>query len=549
MCVVPGILSDQLLLSVGDNQALLCCTNKGRLISRYLVLVFFCKTHTHGKWSFPMCTNKRWITNQYTGDRLFVPCGHCPACLQKKANTRANKINHNFKPGFVALFVHLTYSNDCVPYIYKSDLDLSYDDTHRVIQSDIPIWRDSKNRRIRTTTDYNIKKHRLRKHHVVGYFNSEFECPTPEEANDLPILTNMHDDNKLGVIFYHDVQCFIKRLSIYVIRRKVLSFSDREFSYHVCAEYGENLTRPHFHLLIFVKSHCYKYWAKAIAENWLYDDYNRTIRNIEVAKNAAKYVASYINCYTTLPSFLQQSPFKPKYSHSLFFGQASNMFQLSSILSKIERGDLTYPRLMPESNGSFRVVSVRYPSYVLRRYFPKFKGFSRLTDDQIQDVLYDPVKYLKQYQYLLGYKLIYDDDGVVLQDDYSFNCSKILHAQERFFSYLDLTDFRRTRSIYQYCFYYISVFRLLRSQAWHFMYDSIKNPIDNIFAYDNLNEIYDKGLQDEPFFETLKPIVESYPGVSLNPNTFSQNVADDLYFSDMFYRYDKAHKVNQFNNY
>ena len=39
-----------------------------------------------------MCTNQREIVNKYTGHRLYVKCGHCPACLQEKAAYRVSRI-------------------------------------------------------------------------------------------------------------------------------------------------------------------------------------------------------------------------------------------------------------------------------------------------------------------------------------------------------------------------------------------------------------------------------------------------------------------------
>ena len=97
-----------------------------------------------------MCTNKRYITNVH-GRKLLVNCGHCPACLQEKANRRAYKIKCHSAPDNVCLFVGLTYTNDFVPYfkksefsnvdIYESDGSLPNIDAGDLCR-DVPIYRD-----------------------------------------------------------------------------------------------------------------------------------------------------------------------------------------------------------------------------------------------------------------------------------------------------------------------------------------------------------------------------------------------------------------------
>ena len=100
-----------------------------------------------------MCTNKRWVRNRYTGKYIYVNCGHCPACRQQKADHMAQKIRNNDKEGYIALFVHLTYANSCLPYIRKSELMISPSVSERVHQDSVNVYRDSYNRRIRTTPD------------------------------------------------------------------------------------------------------------------------------------------------------------------------------------------------------------------------------------------------------------------------------------------------------------------------------------------------------------------------------------------------------------
>ena len=82
-----------------------------------------------------MCTNRKYIRNQYTGKRMIVPCGKCDACKQAKANRVAQRIRSSIPDGFVGIFAGLTYDEKYIPYIKKQDLENNELDT-------IPIYRD-----------------------------------------------------------------------------------------------------------------------------------------------------------------------------------------------------------------------------------------------------------------------------------------------------------------------------------------------------------------------------------------------------------------------
>ena len=70
-----------------------------------------------------MCTNRIKVTNKYVGRSFYVDCGHCPACLQRKANKSCRKIISEYgRPHSFMCFVTLSYDNDHIPYI-QPDLD------------------------------------------------------------------------------------------------------------------------------------------------------------------------------------------------------------------------------------------------------------------------------------------------------------------------------------------------------------------------------------------------------------------------------------------
>ena len=49
-----------------------------------------------------MCTHRRYITNPYARNkRVLVDCGHCPSCLQKKADAKAKLISYVNSDGVI----------------------------------------------------------------------------------------------------------------------------------------------------------------------------------------------------------------------------------------------------------------------------------------------------------------------------------------------------------------------------------------------------------------------------------------------------------------
>ena len=62
---------------------------------------------------------------------------------------------------------------------------------------------------------------------------------------------------------------------------------------------------------------------------------------------------------------------------------------LSAILEKADRQTLTYNRITVK-DGVPCITPVPIPKYVINRFFPKFKGYSYVTDDEIRKLLLVP---------------------------------------------------------------------------------------------------------------------------------------------------------------
>ena len=378
-----------------------------------------------------MCTNKKWIRNKFDGKKYFVPCGHCEACQMEKANKVAQKIRNNSSKNWITLFVHLTYANSCIPYIRKTDLYKGLFST--------PIYRDSINRRKRLGSGYSTEKCRTFKTVQIGSFELLDIPDNIESIENLPSPTHINDTDKVGVIFLPDIQNYIKRLRSYV-KYYADTYQKFDFSWFQLAEYGETFSRCHFHLLFRIPATAsVKLWKSALSANWLYDDYNTTYRNIQIAVQASNYVSSYINRPSTIPPFFYQKQLAPKRSHSFRFGQAIPEFSLEEICKKIDLRNLTYDVYGIRKDGTFGAVTVSYPSYIINRYFPKFKGYFRLTPHEVEDVLNFASTIIRDAK-IYGWKnLINLDIGINCQY-YNYNVLRVLYLLKVRCDY-DLEDF------------------------------------------------------------------------------------------------------------
>lgn len=353
-----------------------------------------------------MCTHKKLVKNKYTGQVLYVNCGKCEACLQAKANRQANRINNEQSTGLVTLMVMLSYDEKFVPYVTKSDLE--NDELF-----ELPIRRDYavrlyKGKQIVLPTSNDSDKPFYRKViDVIPYFNEETGERIKGRLSYVPNLfkegRGFHPE-KTGVAYYKDYQDFCKRLRENLSRRLPETVRPTLRLYG-CSEYGERKFRPHFHFLATTEPQYLSYLRDAILQSWLFCD-RATLqdpRNMQVARNAASYVASYVNKSPDIPEALTEI-IAPKKSHSKDFGIKLPAFQLDSILEKTDKGTLTYARAT-KHNGIPCVFDAALPKYVIARYFPQFKGLCRLSPDSLVCALRFPSAFFsnRKHQEITNY--------------------------------------------------------------------------------------------------------------------------------------------------
>ena len=459
-----------------------------------------------------MCTNGKYVHNKYIHKSIFVSCGHCDSCIQAKANARAQRIrNHN--DGGTCLFVTLTYDNRFVPYVSSSDLiniqDISSHDV--VVKRDFDVRYYRGNKKVYRCDDV-----------LTSFKASDFK----KYCYDVPILRKKKDC--VGVIYWKDVQNFIKRLRINLFRNGY----ENDISYFAVGEYGSGkhaTFRPHFHLLLYTGKITLQEIRPFIVQSWPYGDMLRENQRIQQAIDASGYVASYVSKSASLPTICESAPIRQKHSHSLYFGAGLPCFSLPSLLEKADKQDMSYSREVFK-DGKPCLASLPIPKYVINRYFPRFKGDSSLSPAEIRDCLRCPIGVWDKFGEnpsritpLIGKEFSYS------KEDYR---KFIVHLRHCVDNYITITH----KTIDDYVIDYQRVW----FARWNYIY---KHSYDDVISYfdffENINEHIDNLIDVAP---TL-PISDKYV---LNPNARFDVQLRSSNLSDLYHKKEYFKSLNSY---
>ena len=314
-----------------------------------------------------MCTHQRLIYPPHSRRPLYVKCGKCPSCLQEKASFRVSRIHNTERPDYIVLMVTLTYSQKCAPYVDRSE---AYEFVNGNL-SQLNVYRDCSVRKVRKPSDFNDYTQVYKFNYTRQILETIDFIEDDYSVNLVSTKDLKHEHGKIGVSYYKDYQQFAARLRQNLKRH--YDFQDLFFIYN-CSEYGIKSQRPHFHLLIFIPKSAEKIFRAAIIESWPFSNLSRFPRAVEKSYRSASYVASYVNKPSNFPNFFRRY-FKEKHSYSKGFGVSNKNFDLSKILEKVECGFIKYT-IMQNKHGIPTLLDVPIPSYVINRYFPKFKGYT-----------------------------------------------------------------------------------------------------------------------------------------------------------------------------
>ena len=305
---------------------------------------------------------------------MYVKCGHCPACLQEKAANRVRRIKNTFDDSLACYMVTLTYSRGTAPYVLR---DEAFDFVNGRM-SELNVYRDCMFRKVRKPSDYNDYNQVNKKIHgtfVLDSVSFDYSGHANGRVCSLKGTKDLkHEFGKIGVVHYPDYQHFISRLRLNLKRH--YNYEGKLFVY-ACSEFGSSSFRPHFHLLLFIIKSAESALRSSVFASWPFSNLARFPRAFERCFNAASYVASYVNQPANFPVFFK-TYFPPKHSYSKGFGLGRSAFSLSNILQKVEQGHLWYS-VIKDKQGQNVVSNVPFPAYVINRYFPKFKTYTRIA--------------------------------------------------------------------------------------------------------------------------------------------------------------------------
>lgn len=447
-----------------------------------------------------MCLNKKWIINQITGQRLFVPCGCCSACLQEKALRMTNIIRQHCPDGSRPLFVTLTYARYMCPYFNQSDFD-------KIVSgetSELPIYRDSK---LLHNGKFKKDKQLLK----------TIDC---DVQKDFKFRTLKHEGKhgaRVGVIYYKDVQDFIKRFR----QRFFRAVGKTDLSFYAASEYGPTTLRPHFHLLVYVP---YEYEDTArdlLVKSWPFGNKERTRKHILSFGSFESYVSSYVNCFSSVPAFLWRY-FKPKKSMSIFFG-LGKVSSLDSILDMSTKRCFNF-KLSTTTDGKAKEYNIRLSKRAINKYFPYFVGVGTLSEHQTCQLFTCPARYSEFFEdaRLVGNSHMYDFTRALARG-YNRFCSQ--YGNVPMFEYARIYSFVWTS-------YKLSSFDgFYNNELWR------SGMIDKYQMYDNLPFIkFGKLRYYRKEFDIDK--------ISDNPNYYYEN---GVRHSKMVYEFNRRVKTKKIN--
>lgn len=214
---------------------------------------------------------------------MYVPCGHCSACLLSRSQRWVERLEHESRNHRYQLFVTLTYDDAYIPVLSK--LGSCFHDPDR--------------------SHVGVDKPRIS-------FNTE-DFVLPDDVKTLDYIDSV---DYIYYLSHSDAQKFIKRLRTNLYRyltRNNYEVPQSIFRYFLVGEYGTQPKdgkhfRPHYHCILWFDS---EFEAQAveslIRKSWKFGFVDSSF----VSSTANSYVAKYLNCLTDLPSVYRHREIRP----------------------------------------------------------------------------------------------------------------------------------------------------------------------------------------------------------------------------------------------
>lgn len=480
-----------------------------------------------------MCVNGRYVYNKYTGERLFSKCGHCHACQMEKASSHYSRIMNDEAAEthsmYFSLFVTLNYSNQCLPVVFSSD-------AHKSV---IPVYRHIKLYRGRTRLGH-FKTYRCKGLFKIcdlnlnssdisrGYNASLSGVETPQKWT--------YEPKCFGVALSKDFSDFMQRLRMTLRRNYNLDTRYVKFSYFKVQEYGPTTLRPHFHVKINFPASWRPYYHQlrnAVISSWPFCSLRQMRKNVGIAVSGQRYVSQYTCRPSRYPDYFRIRSISQKCSFSRGFGFGRLAFTPSKVLQMLDRRDFHY-HYEYVHEGQVLSVLCPIPPYVVRRYFPTFKGRHLLDSKSLESVLQLPNRIYSFARYL---------------DIDSEGCASIVRRLRKARRFLGLSPYQYSRAYLEFLRVYPCWRQKIDLLSHCGSWDDYYTNNDDAFLYFVRRESLMTDALSASFydkcFNVWNGLMKSVSDV-VNPNSFRYNILDNDVKEKKFQDWEKKAKLNSY---
>lgn len=342
------------------------------------------------------CKNPQRIYNKYSNEFVWVPCGKCSICKNRRSAHYTELLERERSQHKYCFFVTLTYSDNCLPVLSTGDF-CEYD-------SRLDCEFVSSRSRDGICIPYN------------GLFpsdkfwkNSDDSCPDDMYSQaDIDFFNSWIDFGGLPIVSKSDVQLFLKRLNKFIHDHVTHQF--KNFRYFGVSEYGSTTFRGHYHFIFYCdNTELANRFSECVSSCWKFG-----ISDCQLVENSAcGYVAQYINKSADMPYVYKHKLLRPFFlcSRNPFIGTFTQCPEIdreivdNSVVSTFVR----------EKKDSPSFVNVPLQQSYQNKLFPKCPSYCTVSDN-VRTQLYSissrfPAKDLRSFITQIYDYLVSDSTG------------------------------------------------------------------------------------------------------------------------------------------
>lgn len=316
-----------------------------------------------------------WLSSS---QKIAVPCGKCPSCLNTKRSSLALKLRLEETHSNYCYFLTLTYDDASLPLFKLENSDVASDFflpvpiSDRIVSDFDPEDFDSPSESVLIKKSSSLYDSIASYNKQVNLYNDSTFCKNRSYCCP-------YGNGTFALLYYRDVQLFFKRL-----RKFVKKYYNETLRYYIIGEYGTRSLRPHWHLLLFFNSSELASQFEVV-ENvgtserpcesplflrsfWQYG----IIDSKRSDGKAFYYVSSYVAKPADFPLVLDSLSPQKAY-HSRYLGEVLTQEHIIKCLASKDFDGLRQASVV-NSDGTLSDYSL-WRSYY-SRFFPKYSGIS-----------------------------------------------------------------------------------------------------------------------------------------------------------------------------